>query len=164
MPSDNYIAVGKGYGYTFFFLRMLFSNSLSHLQPSGGKPCPRVIVQGNGALFTVGWLVLWAELDDMVHGLFWVAAIACNRVLKSPAFHGSSKTDDTGSEAVKHCPLSTWAVFSQQFSWLIHKSVPPRVACCLLLFRPTACEPHSLGCISRCGPQELVGMLRERPL
>ena len=35
--------------------------------------------------------------------LFWVAEIARGSVLKSPAFHGSSKTTNTGSEAIVHC-------------------------------------------------------------
>ena len=100
--------------WIFFFLRMLFSNSSSHLQLSGGKPYHHVIVHGNDALFTVGWPVLWAGLDDMVHSLFWVAAIACSRVLKSPAFHSSSKMADTTSEVVERSPFSAWEVFTQQ--------------------------------------------------
>ena len=88
----------------------------------------------------------------MVHGSFWVAVSSCGRVLKSPAFHGSSKTADTGLEVVEQCPLCAWEVFTQQLARLIHKSVQPRVVCCLPLFRPPACSHIPLetsACVDR---------------
>ena len=142
---------------------MLISASSSHLQLCGSKPCPRVIVQDKDAIFAVGWPVLRAGLDYVVHGLFWVAAVACGRVFQTPAFHSSGETANTGSEAVECCPLSAWEVFAQQLAWLIHESVQPRVVCCLSFFRPPACEQRSLGDVSRCGSQELMDMLREGP-
>ena len=106
---------------------MLISASSSHLQLCGSKPCPRVIVQDKDAIFAIGWPVLRAGLDYVVHGLFWVAAVACGRVFQTPAFHSGSETANTGSEAVECCPLSAWEVFAQQLAWLIHESVQPRV-------------------------------------
>ena len=72
-------------------------DSTSHLQLSGGKPSPRVVVEGNNAIFTIGWPVLWTGLDDVVQGLFWMAAVARGGVPQPPAFHGHSKAAYTCS-------------------------------------------------------------------
>ena len=121
------------------------SASSSHLQLCGSKPCPRVIVQDRDAIFAVGWPVLRAGLDYVVHGLFWVAAVACGRVFQTPAFHSSGAKRPTPVRrrlSVVHClrgrsspsssPGSSTNLCSLEWSAACHSSVHLRVSHVLL--------------------------------
>ena len=67
---------------------------------------PLCVIQSSNAMFAVGWSLPWTELNDVVHRLFWIAAVTRGGVSQTPASDGRSEAAYANSEAVKHCPLT----------------------------------------------------------
>jgi len=94
----------------FFFWASSFIHCLAALDFGAGveQPFSCLIVQNHQVVQSMGRSMDWTLEDDMVDGLFFCATLTGRRGDHTPFAQAGAETSDTGAEAVKLDPGSSW--------------------------------------------------------
>ena len=101
---------GKFHSSFFFFWASCSNHCLAALGLGAGveQPFGCLIVQHRQAMQSMGRLMDWTLEDNMVDSLFFCATLTGRRGGHTPFVQAGAETSDTGAEAVKPDPGSTW--------------------------------------------------------